>query len=66
MENYATLMIAHMQCFFINIASHDGLLACVTEDAVISSETVDHRIGDHELLPLVEKVIAEAQSDKEE
>ena len=49
-----------MNILFINLASHDGLLACVTEDSVISKRDIDHRIGDHELIPLVEDVIKEA------
>jgi tRNA threonylcarbamoyl adenosine modification protein YeaZ len=50
-----------MRVLFIDLASHSGLLACVTEESVIASEPVDHRIGDHELIPLLEKVLKRAQ-----
>ena len=49
-----------MHCLFLDLASHHGLLACVTEDAVRASRAVDHRIGDHELVPLIETVLKEA------
>lgn len=49
-----------MRAVFLDLASHLGLLACVGEKAVIASEPVDHRIGDHELLPLFERTLAAA------
>jgi len=50
-----------MKTFFINIASHAGLLACVTPDAVLSAVPVDHRIRDEELLPLVSQCWSDAK-----
>lgn len=49
-----------MKCLFLDLASHTALLAAVTDDAVKASESVQARIGDHELLPLIEKVVADA------
>ncbi len=49
-----------MRCLFIDLASHDALLACVTERRVSSSRSVHSRIGDHELIPLVESLLSEA------
>lgn len=46
-----------MHCLFLDLASHDGCLACVTEGWVLASENVDHRIGDHELIPLFERTL---------
>lgn len=46
-----------MQCLFINLASHHGLLALVTENAVIASDHVDQRLGDHELVPRLEALL---------
>ena len=50
-----------MHTLFLNLASHEGLLACCTKKEVSSSRTVDHRIGDHELVPLFEQVLQEAK-----
>ncbi|MDD5041138.1 MAG: hypothetical protein PHX87_00440 [Candidatus Peribacteraceae bacterium] len=50
-----------MHCFFIDLASHDGLLACADDQTIIASEPVDHRIGDHELVPLFEKTLDQAK-----
>ncbi|MDD5103001.1 MAG: hypothetical protein PHX93_01225 [Candidatus Peribacteraceae bacterium] len=49
-----------MRCLFVDLASHSGLLACVTEERVIASEDSDHRVGDHELIPLFEKTLQAA------
>ncbi|MDD4287000.1 MAG: hypothetical protein PHO20_03200 [Candidatus Peribacteraceae bacterium] len=49
-----------MRCLFLDLASHSGLLACVTEERVIASEDSNHRIGDHELIPLFEKTLQAA------
>ncbi len=49
-----------MHTFFLNLASHSGILACVTDDRVVSSFAVDHRIDDAALVPHVEAVIKEA------
>src|SRR3989338_8401896 len=49
-----------MRTFFIDLASHDGHLACVTDHTVVTSASVDRRIGDHELVSLYEKVLSDA------
>ncbi|MBI2117390.1 hypothetical protein HYT95_00675 [Candidatus Peregrinibacteria bacterium] len=49
-----------MRILFLDITSHDGLLACVTEERVLASRPIDHRVGDHELVPLIEDVLHEA------
>lgn len=49
-----------MRCLFLDLASHHGLLACVEDRFVVASHAIDHRIGDHELLPLFETVLQES------
>ncbi len=49
-----------VRILYIDLASHHGLLACIEEDRVIASEHVDHRIGDHELIPLFERLLGVA------
>ncbi|MDO8468933.1 MAG: hypothetical protein Q7S29_04210 [Candidatus Peribacter sp.] len=49
-----------MRTLFLDLASHHGLLACVTEERILASQPVDHRIGDHELIPLFEKTLQTA------
>ncbi|MBI3331541.1 tRNA (adenosine(37)-N6)-threonylcarbamoyltransferase complex dimerization subunit type 1 TsaB, partial [Candidatus Peregrinibacteria bacterium] len=49
-----------MNCLFFDLASHNGLLACVKDDAMIASKLVDHRLDDHELVPAVEKLLRDA------
>jgi len=49
-----------MRCLFLDLASHHGLLACTEDDVIAASEPVDHRIGDHELIPLFEKTLQAA------
>jgi len=68
-ENYATVRFyipdsrfqIPMHYFFLDIASHEGLIACLSEDSVISSREVSTRIRDHELVPLVEGCLKEAK-----
>jgi len=50
-----------MRILFIDLASHDGLLACVGEDRVVTSVPVDHRIADDELIPLFERMLGDAK-----
>ncbi len=52
-----------MSChsLFLDLASHNGCIACVSADRVLASRAIDHRIADHELLPAVEAVLAEAE-----
>jgi hypothetical protein len=57
-----------MRALFLDLASHpstssgqaQGLLACVTGERVTALEAVDHRVGDHELIPLFERVLSTA------
>jgi len=49
-----------MKTLFLDLASHSGLLACVADDAVVASVSVDHRINDTELVPLFEKLLKDA------
>ncbi len=46
----------------IDLASHQGFIACC-DDGVAALAEVDHRIGDHELLPLLERTLAGASWD---
>lgn len=50
-----------MRILYIDLASHNGLLACVTDEAVAASAPVDHRIDDAALVPLVEDVLKQAR-----
>lgn len=49
-----------MRTLFLDLVSHDGLLACVTPEGVAASAAVAGRIGDHEVPPLLERVVREA------
>ncbi|TSC59083.1 MAG: Universal bacterial protein YeaZ [Candidatus Peregrinibacteria bacterium Greene0416_19] len=49
-----------MRAFFLDLASNDGLLACVTPEQVVASVPVDHRIDDADLVPLIERTLADA------
>lgn len=49
-----------MQILFLDVASHKGSLACVTEQEAVAMRSIDHRIQDHELVPLMEETIREA------
>jgi len=49
-----------MRCLFLDLASHHGLLACIDDRSVVASREIDHRIGDHELVPLFENTLKEA------
>lgn len=49
-----------MNSLFLDLASNKGFIACVTDDAVVASKPVDHRLGDHELVPAVEKLLKDA------
>jgi hypothetical protein len=49
-----------VQCLFLDLASHAGLLACVTDDTVQVSVDVDRRLGDLELVPLAEGLLQRA------
>jgi tRNA threonylcarbamoyl adenosine modification protein YeaZ len=49
-----------MRCIFIDLASHAGLLACASGERLVASDEVDHRLGDHELVPRIEQVLRKA------
>ena len=57
-----------MRSLFLDLASHGSaglttsaaLVACVTDQNVVSSEGVSARISDHELLPITEDVLKKA------
>ena len=49
-----------MKCLFLDLASHDALLACVAEHKTIAHTSVHARIGDDELLPMIEQTLKEA------
>ncbi|MFH1443950.1 MAG: hypothetical protein ABIG34_00990 [Candidatus Peregrinibacteria bacterium] len=49
-----------MRILYIDLASHNGLIACCDERSVVASEPVDHRIDDHELVPFFEKILSSA------
>ena len=50
----------HMNVLFLDIASHNGIVACCTEDKILASEQCDTRISDNELVPLIEKVLKDS------
>ena len=50
-----------MKCLFLVIASHEGFLACSTEQSVIHLTECDHRISDAELVPLGEEALKKAK-----
>jgi tRNA threonylcarbamoyl adenosine modification protein YeaZ len=49
-----------MKCLFLDLASHDALIAAVEDDAVKASQSTHARVGDHELIPLIEKTLKSA------
>ncbi len=55
-----------MNTLFIDLASRNGTLACVTDEATLALKTVDHRVSDMELMPLFESVLADAKWARED
>lgn len=49
-----------MRTFFIDLASHAGLLACTEDARVCAATPIDHRISDADLVPLFERLLDEA------
>src|SRR3989338_271449 len=45
---------------FLNLASNDALVACVTDQNMVASASLNARISDHELLPMTEDVLKKA------
>jgi len=50
-----------MKCLFVDIASHKGVIACVTESSVVAFEDVHDRIADDELIVGTENLLATAE-----
>lgn len=50
-----------MDTLFLDLASHTGLIAAATDDHVLAQKSVDRRVGDHELMPLVEHILVQAK-----
>lgn len=46
--------------FFLDIASKDGTLACVMSQKVVAMRTIDTKISDAQLVPLIQEVWKEA------
>lgn len=44
----------------INFASHDGHIAICSKSGVLAWNDADHRLGDHEVTPLLEKTLKDA------
>ncbi len=49
-----------MRTLFLNLASHDGLVACVSDTAVVASCSIGHRVDDREFTEQIEKVLDNA------
>ena len=49
-----------MKTLFLDIASHAGHIACVTDDATVALTPIDHRINDSALMPAVESTLKAA------
>lgn len=52
-----------MRVLFIDIASHLGAIACVTDDRTVAIEPIDHRIDDASLMPVMEATLKRAGWD---
>lgn len=50
-----------MRILFLDLAHHDGSVACVTETETIARRAVDQRLRDDGLVPLIDEVLAAAQ-----
>lgn len=49
-----------VHALFLDVASHCGLIAAVSADAIVASRSIDHRINDSALLPAIEGVVKKA------
>ncbi len=54
-------VFAFMHALFLDLASNNGTIACVTDDRVISSFAAGHRIDDAALVPHVEDLLKKAE-----
>ena len=50
-----------MQILYIDIASHDGLIAVCKDDSVITSKALNNRVSDAEIIAIVEKMVPDFQ-----
>lgn len=50
-----------LHTLFLDLASHFGSIAVVAEDHIVASEAVSHRLPDHEVMPVLEKVLEKAK-----
>lgn len=50
-----------MRIQFLDVASHQGLIAAVDADRVIASQDINHRITDRELVSTIENVLEQAK-----
>jgi tRNA threonylcarbamoyladenosine biosynthesis protein TsaB len=49
-----------MRILFLDLASHASCIALVDADRVVAEIAVDHRVSDHEVLPLLDQLLAKA------
>lgn len=47
-----------MKTLYLDLASHEGLIACVTDEQILVSMSIDHRIDDAELITQVEDLLS--------
>ena len=57
----AGCIVPRMKCLFLDIASHDGLIALVSEREVITHHDIHARISDRELVSFVEELLIKAR-----
>jgi len=51
---------------FLNLASHYGMIACVTEKSIVAQLTLHPKTNDHDLQEAYEQVLRQAQWDAED
>ncbi len=50
-----------MRTLFLDLASHDGCIACTVDDAVVSSREIHPKTSDRELIEFYESILKEAE-----
>ncbi|MBI2636341.1 hypothetical protein HYW84_03390 [Candidatus Peregrinibacteria bacterium] len=50
-----------MRILFCDTASHDGMIACVTDDKIAALDSIDHRIDDAGLVSRIEAMLTSAK-----
>lgn len=55
-----------MRTFFIDLASHEGAMACIDSDQARSVLAVDHRSADHELIDHFDRCLSQAHWQAED